>query len=279
MDLDTILERVLALSEDNDWEGAVELLRDHLEDFKDEAAVHCWLGVAERELGLEGVAYERFKQALALNPEDPYILSTAGNGLAYFDDADAEPALRAAALMAPQVAVGRLLYGAYLVREGLIEDGLRELNAAREIDADDPQIAYELGVGHALARDWDRSSDALGEAVSLDPEDGWARLVFGLVLLESGQFEEGAGEILSGARIAEEDVDAQLAASLATASVGREGVAYEMLERARTRAAEADLALVTDVEDRLDGGHAAAREMLMEDFAPDLLRTRLNERP
>ena len=279
MDRDDLLSRALSFADEEDWESAAGLLRDHVDDFDDDPAVHCWLGVAERELGMEGVAYERFKRALALEPDDPYVLATAGNGLAHFDDPDAEQALRAAALTAPQVAVGRLMYGAYLSREGFHEEGIKELSAAREIDPDDPQIAYELGVAFALAEDHDRATDVLADAVRLDPEDGWVRVVFGLELLEAERFEEGAGELMSGARIREDDVDAQLAAALAAAATGREGTAYEMLERARIRANEADLVMVTAVEDRLDGGHEAAHALLTEDLAPNMLRIRLSERP
>lgn len=273
------LERALSLFDENDWEGAAEMLRDGLERFPDEAAMHCWLGVAERELGMEGVAYERFKRALALQPTDPWVLATAGNGVAAFDDPDAEPALRAAAITAPELALTRLLYGAYLSREGLAEDARRELLAARELDEDDPQIAYELGVAYALEEDWDAASNALADAVHLDPEDGWNRVVFGLVLLENERLDEATGELVSGARLREDDVDAQMLAALAAAALGREGTAFEMLERARIRAAEGDLALVTDVEDRLDAGHEAAESMLYEDMAPDVLRSRLAERP
>ncbi len=88
-----------------------------------------------------------------------------------------------------------------------------------------------------------------------------------------------AGELLAGARIRADAVDAQLAAALAAAATGRDGTAYEMLERARIRATEPDLALLTAVEDRLDAGHEAAREMLEEDLAPEILRSRLRERP
>jgi tetratricopeptide (TPR) repeat protein len=279
MDRDALLERALTLSDDEDWEGAAEILRDHLQDFEEDPAVHCWLGVAERELGLEGLAYERFKRALALNPEDPYILATAGSGLAAFDDPDAEPALRAAALIAPQVAIGRLMYGAYLAREGFLPEALKELTAAREIDSEDPQIAYELGVAYALAEDHDQATDALADAVRLDPEDGWARVVLGLELLEADQIDEAVGELMSGARLREDDVEAQLAAALAAAATGREGSAYEMLERARMNAVESDLVLVMAVEDRLDAGHEAAASLLNEDLAPNMLRMRMRERP
>ena len=63
MDRDALLGRALSLSEEGDWAGAAELLLEHLTDFDEDPAVHCWLGVAEREMGLEGTAYERFKKA------------------------------------------------------------------------------------------------------------------------------------------------------------------------------------------------------------------------
>jgi predicted Zn-dependent protease len=279
VDASQLLERVHTLAEEGDWTAAAELLREHLADFDDDPAVHTWLGVAERELGMEGVAYERFKRALALEPTDPYVLATAGSGIAAFDDDDAERALRTAALTAPEVSLARLMYGAYLVREGFVDDGVKELLAAREIDPDDAQIAYELGVGLALAGRPDQAADAMGDAVRMDPEDGWVRTVFGLVLLESGRPDEAAGELISGARLAPEDVDAQVVAALAAAANGLDDVAWEMLERARMIAVEGDMVLVDDVEERIDAGEGAASSMLTEDFAPDMLRTRLRERP
>ncbi|MDX1646142.1 MAG: tetratricopeptide repeat protein [Longimicrobiales bacterium] len=279
MDRDTILSRALTLGEQEDWAGAAELLRDHLSDFEEDPAVHCWLGVAERELGMDGVAYERFKRALALDPSDPYVLATAGNGIAHVDDPDAEQALRAAAVTAPDVAVGRFLYGAYLAREGFLEQGLEELRAARELDPGDHQIAYELGAAYAMAGEHEKATDALADAVRLAPDDGWTRVVFGLELLEEDRMEESAGELLSGARLLEEDVYAQLAAALAAAATERLDEAFEMMERARIRALEGDLALVTGVEERVDSGAEEAARFLTEELAPNMLRLRLSERP
>jgi len=274
-----VLERAHSLADDGDWEGTAELLLEHLEDFSDDPAMHCWLGVAERELGLGGAAYERFKRALALDPEDPYVLATAGDGIASFDDPDAERALRVAALTAPELPLARLLYGAYLAREGFLEQALVELSAARELDPDDAEIMYETGVAYALSRRFDESVDALGDAVRLDHENGWVRVVFGLVLLESDRADEAAGELVAGARLRPDDVDAQLAAALASAVAGQPGTAYEMLERARLNASDVDLELVTNVEDRLDDGPESAEALLAEELVPDLLRSRLQERP
>lgn len=279
MTRDQLLERALTLFDELDWEGGAELLREYLEDFADDPAVHCWLGVAERELDMDGVAYERFKRALALEPTDPHVLATAGNGVAAFDDEAAEPALRTAALTAPEMPFTRLMYGAYLAREGYHEDALRELAAARALDEDDPQIAFELGVGHALADDFDAANDAFSDAVRLDPDDGWVRVVFGLSLLEADRADEATGELLAGARRRDDDVDAQLVAALAAGATGRDGLAYEMLERARLSAPDADLEPISAVEDRLDAGHEAAADFLSDELAPDMLRSRLRERP
>ncbi len=278
MGRDEVLERALSLFDEDEWEAGAELLRDHLVERGDDPALHCWLGVAERHLGLEGIAYERFKRALALEPSDPYVLATAGDGIAAFDDEEAEPALRAAALTAPEIPLTRLMYGAYLAREGLLEEAVRELRAARELDEDDPQIAYELGVAHALSEAWERANDAFSDAVRLAPDDGWVRVVFGLCLREAGRAEEAAGELVSAARELEQDVEASLAAALAAASVGHDDLAYEMLERGRIVASEPDQALVSAVEDRIDAGPEDAASMLDDTLGPRILRARLRER-
>ena len=62
-------------------------------------------------------------------------------------------------------------------------------------------------------------------------------------------------------------------------NIGRDGTAFEMLERARMRAVEVEMVMVLAVEDRLDGGHEAAQSLLMEEVAPEMLRSRLSERP
>lgn len=279
MDLDELLGRALDLGDEGDWDAMAELLREHLAEFEEEPAVHCWLGAAERELGLEGVAYERFRRALSLGPTDPYVLATAGNGLAAFDDPSAEQALRTAALTAPDVSLARFLYGAYLAREGEYEKALEELGAARSLDPDEPQVAYELGVARALGGDRDGAIDAVGDAVRLDPEDGWQRVVLGLLLLEDERLEEGLGELAEGARRSPDDVEAQLLAALAAGAAGQDDLAWEMLERGRMRGAEGDMPLVLEVEERLDAGASSAHALLMDEGVPDSLRSRLAERP
>jgi tetratricopeptide (TPR) repeat protein len=279
MDLEKLLARAFSLADDGEWGSVVDVLREHLADFGDEASVHCALGVAEREIGNDGIAYECFKKALALQPEDAYVLATAGNGVAAYDDPDALEALKSAALLAPDVPVTRMLYGAYLAREGHHDQAIEQLEAARELDSTDPLIAYELGVAFALAGQIARACDSLRDAVQHDPDDGWARVVFGLLLLEDDRLEEAAGELIEGARMRPEDVDAQILAALAAGGTGLDGVAYEMLERGRMRALEGDVELIDTAEQQIDAGAEAAASYLDNDVQSDALRVRLKERP
>jgi len=278
-DIDEILEKALGMGEEGRWDDMASELREALPEYGENPALHCWLGVAERELGLDGVAYERFKAALAMNPEDPHILATSGSGIAAFDDPDAESALRAASILGPQVVEARWLYGAYLAREGLFQDAFRELEAAIELAPEDGSVLLEMGTARALNGEMDAAARWLGETVVAEPEDGWPRILLGLVELARGGLAEAAAELEAGARIMPEDVEAQLLAALAAVATDREGLGYEMLERARIRGAEEDAGLIGEVEERLDEGHEVAREFLVRELAPGILRDRLMVRP
>jgi tetratricopeptide (TPR) repeat protein len=276
---EALLDEAHRYGDEADFQAMAETLREGLERFPGDPFVLCWLGVAERELGLDGVAYERFKQCLAADPEDPFLLATAGTALASFDDPEAETALRAAALLAPEVPLARWMYGAYLTREGMLDEGLAELEAARELDPDDPVIAYELGVGRALAGDVGAGIDQLARAVELDPDDGWTRVVLGLALSEAGRGEEAAAELEAGARLRDDDTEAQLLAALALAAEGYEETAWEMLERTRFVAEGTDRMLAEGVEERLGGEPRDAARFLRREIGPSALRERLYTRP
>jgi len=279
MEVDDLLRQALDRGDDGDWEGMAEELREALEVVPEDPALLCWLGVAERELGLPGSAYDRFKEALAGEPQDPYVLATIGTGLAQFDDPDAEAALRSASVMAPDLALARWMYGAYLSREGLFEDALRELGAAAELAPEDPTVAYELGVAFALMGRFEKALEALARSVDLDAGEGWGQIVMGLVEAELGRMEEAARDLSEGARLRPEDVEAQLLAALAAESAGWEDLAYEMLERGRQGADAGDLPLLEAVESRLDEGASDSEALLNPEILPGALRERLMTRP
>lgn len=279
MDEGDLLQRALGRGEDGDWEGMAEELMEGLELTPDDPALLCWLGVAERELGLSSSAYDRFKEALSHDPRDPHVLATLGTGLARFDDPDAEAALRSAAVLAPELPLARWMYGAYLSREGLFKEAMRELEAAVELSPEDPVAFYELGVALALQGELEPALDAFTRSVDLDAGEGWSQLVMGLVEAELGRMEEAARDLSEGARERPEDVEAQLLAALAAEAAGWEDLAFEMLERGRQGAQAGDVALLELVETRLDAGPGDAESLLTQELSPGALRERLMERP
>ncbi len=279
MEIEDLLQEALALGEEGDWAAMAEALSQALDTVPDDPAVLCWLGVAERELGRMGSAYERFKAALALEPGDPHILATAGNGLAQFDDPDAEGALRSASLLAPELPLARWMFGAYLSREGLFDDALRELRSAQELAPEDPVVAYELGVALALQGRLEEALDPLTRSVDLDPGEGWYQVVLGLVEAELDRMEEAAGDLSQGARLRADDVEAQLLAALAAEAAGWEDLAYEMLERGRLGSVQGDLPLLDLVETRISAGAGESRAFLVQELLAGALRERLMTRP
>jgi tetratricopeptide (TPR) repeat protein len=262
-----------------DWEGVAEELREALESAPGDPALLCWLGVVEREMGVPGSGYDLFKEALAQAPRDPLILATIGNGLAQLDDPDAEAALRSAAVMAPDLVLARTLYGAYLSREGLHEDAIRELDAASALDPDDSFVAYERGVALALQGRMVEALDALSRSVELEPEEGWVRVVKGLVEVTLDRLEDAARDLAEGARERPEDVEAQVLAALAAGAVPREDLAWEMLERGRQNADPLEVPFLEQVEMRLDEGPESARAFLVQEVVPGAMRERLMTRP
>jgi len=278
-EVESLLQEALELADGEEWEGVIDLLVGGLERFPGDAYLLCWLGLAEQELGEEGSAYDHFRQALEAAPEDPVLLATAGNALAAFDDPMAEGALRSAALLAPDLPQARWMYGAYLSREGMLEEALTHLEAAVALDAEDAVIHVELGAARALAGDLEQASLSFARATELAPEDGWPEVLFGLARFLVGELEEALGPIARGADLREDDVEAQLLSALLFAAGGWDARALEMLERARLVAGPGDRDLLLEVDQRIEEGEEAALQFLEEGFAAAALRERLMQRP
>lgn len=277
MDVQSQLERALGLGDEGRFAEMADLLERALEEAPDDAYLLGWLGVAARELDQPGVAYDLFKRCLAQDPQDPHLLALAGAGLAAFDDADAEPALRAAAVMAPDVAFTRIQYGAYLAREGLFDEALEHLRAAVALTPDDPTVHGELGIALALKGDHAAAAAAMEEALALAPDDSWTRVLLGLVLLDDGRTEEAAGELVRASLERAEDAEAQVLAALAAAAVGWDDSAEEAAARAAYAPEGADAAILTDMDERIAAGADAAREFLIDTLAPSVLHERLTQ--
>jgi tetratricopeptide (TPR) repeat protein len=276
-DVEQALEDALQLGEEGRWEEMAALLERALKEDAEEPYVLGWLGVAHRELGNDGIAYEYFKQCWQNDPLDPQLLALCGAGLAAFDDPDAEAALRAAALTGPDVAIARLQYGAYLAREGLFDQALDHLNAAVELEPEDPIMRGELAVAHALKGDHRRAAEKFEETLELEPEDSWSRVLLGLVQLELKESERAAETLIRAAEERTDDAEAQILAALAAASVGWEDAATDIIARAEYAEESVDTELLEETRERIEDGADAAGSFLQDVVAPAALHDRLHQ--
>lgn len=274
-DIEALLDRALSLGDEGRWQEMAELLAGALEDEPDDAYLLCWLGVAERELDNEGASYDYFKRCLAQDPTDPQLLALAGSGVAAFDDPDAEPALRAAALTGPDLPFTRLQYGAYLAREGFFDEALEHLRAAVSLAPEDPAMHGELGIALALKGDLARAADTMEDALALAADDSWTRVLLGLVYVELGRIDAAAEMLLQASSERPEDGEAQVVAALAAAAAGWVDAAEDALARIPYAAEPVDREVVTEAETRVAEGEAAAKRMLVDTVAPSLLHERL----
>ena len=275
---DDPLERALALGEEERWDEMAETLEEALRVDADDPYLLGWLGVAERERGNDGIAYEYFKRCVAQDPDDPMLLALAGSGLAAFDDPEAETALRAAALTGPELSATRLQYGAYLARAGLFDEAFVQLQAAIDLEPDDPVVHGEMASALALKGDHAAAADRMETALELAPDDSWNRTLLGLLYVETGEMERAAEHLLNAAQARTDDPEVQVAAALAAVSVGWEDAAHDAIARAGYAVEEAsDRELVDEADDRVSSGADASADMLRETLAPSMLRERLME--
>lgn len=275
--VDGLVAEAESLGAEERWDQARALLLEALPDHPHDPLLLCWLGIASERIDEDGQAYDFFRRCLAEEPSDPFILAAAGSGIAAFDDPDAEAALRLAAITAPQFPFARSAYGAYLAREGLFDDALRELSAARDLAPDDVAIRAELGVAMLLAGKTEDGVTELEEALS-GTDDAWLRGLYALALIETGRTEEGAEHLYRSSRERLDDLEVHLLSALASAAEGWEEEAWAAVARAEDASDASDRALVREVEEAVGDGPEAARDFLREHLGPSLLRERLHQR-
>jgi len=277
--LEDALRSAAELAEDGQAAEAFEQLVEWDERAPEDPALLCLLGALAREVGADGPAYDYFRRCLATNPADPTVLATAGQGVAAFDDPDAETALRAAALTGPGLVLTRLTYGAYLAREGLMEEALGELEAARDLAPEDGLVRFELATALYLAGQRTEAVREMEFAAEFRPEDGWIGALLGMTQWEVGREEEGAEQLHRvGEELRPEDGELHLFASLAFGGLGWLDEAWNAHARAEVVPQPPDQAVLREVEVALEGGEEAANALLRQDLAPGMIRERLLQR-
>ena len=274
-ELDEQLLEATRLTEEGESAQALAMLLSLEIDHPDDATLLCMIGALAAHLEAEGMAADFFRRCLEQNPTEPNLLVTAGAGLAAVSDPAAEPALRLATLTAPDLAAARLHYGGYLVREGLVSQGLDELAIARRLDPDDSLVRRELGVGLLLAG---RAAEALEEleaAVLMEGEDLDLRMLFGLTLVQEGDLPRAAEELYPLGTLYPDDGEVQAVLALVFWVADWEDEAWLALSRAESAPEQPDRALLREVEEAIEAGGDVVRSLLLDEVAPSALRDRI----
>lgn len=263
------------LAEDGEEGRALEVLLKVESDYPEDVTLLCMIGALAAHSGAEGMAADYFRRCLEREPMDPQILVTAGSGLAALGDPAAEPALRLAALTAPDLAPARMHYGAYLVRGGMTDAGIDELLAARSIDATDPDVRRELGIAYLLGRRPAEGLEELEAGVEMEPEDADLRMLFGLALIQERDLPRAAEEMYPLGLSMADDAEVQGLLALLYYLAGWEEEAWIALSRAEATPETLDPVWLSEVQEALESESEAVRSLLLDEIAPTALRDRL----
>jgi DNA-binding winged helix-turn-helix (wHTH) protein/TolB-like protein/Flp pilus assembly protein TadD len=143
--------------------------------------------------------------------------------------AQAERFYRRALELNPNYAVARHWYGEFLAHMGRFDEGIPEITRAAELDPLSPIIRTDLGVVYFLARRYDRSAEALKNALEIDPgffkAHGWLAGTYSFL----GDHDRALEEVAKSGPPGEIWVDANRCMVLARA--GRTAEAREVLRR------------------------------------------------
>jgi len=203
-----------------DEAGALEALLELELEHPDSAPLFCLIGVLAVRQGADGMAVDYFRRCLELGPDDVDVLLAAGAGLDALADPGAEPALRSASILAPDRAEARMRFGSFLARQGLLEQGITELEVARGLEPANASVRKELGIALLLAGRAAEAGHELETAAAEDPEDIDARLLWGLALLEVEELSAAAEVLHPLSSVAVDDGEIQLLVALVSGLEG-----------------------------------------------------------
>lgn len=275
MEIESVLLEASRLSEEGLHGEALSMLLEAEPENSENAALLCMIGALSAHLSADGMAVDFFRRCLALEPTDPRILITAGNGLAAVGEPGAEPALRMAALSNPDMAEARYSYGSFLIRNGLVEQGIEELGEARRLAPELEDVHLQLGIGHWLAGNTEAALAELESAVAANGEDWDARTIYGLVLLADERLDVAAEEMYPLAEPTAADGPLQLILALTFAAAEWDDQAWLALSRAEGADPPIDSLTGREVEEAIEAGGDAVRSLLLEEIAPPALRERI----
>jgi TolB-like protein/DNA-binding winged helix-turn-helix (wHTH) protein/Flp pilus assembly protein TadD len=253
------------------FERGIEYFNRALEKDPGNARAYAGLAVAYGGLGIYGDlrGYPSQKAASLKAIEIDEALGDAHTTLAWatftldWDIAGAEQEFRRAIELNPSDARAHAWYGTFLALRGRVEDSLRQVKSARELDplslANTSTAAF---ISHYNARDYDKAIEVCREALDLDPNFLPARRRLVEVYEQTGELGKAIEEQQRAAALAGEDPQVGREVNLlrkAYAEGGPRGYWVQKLELFRADVHPRDLIYVAKVYTRLGDKDEAFR--------------------
>jgi serine/threonine-protein kinase len=209
---------------------------------KDKTFAAAYAGLADSyqymsnyQIGSPEVLMPKAKQAAerALQLDDR--LAQAHTSLAairfyHMEGGDIEGEFQRAIALDPSYAQAIHWYGLYLAATGRIEESVRELKLARDIDPKSLIIRANIGFVYYLGRDYDRAEEAEKNTIQMDPSFIAAHGYLGQVYLEKKQYAEAIDEFRTALSLSPGDVAGQADLAYAYAISGNKAQADEILQ-------------------------------------------------
>ena len=200
----------VALFESGQAAHAQERYRKALAIDPDYAPAYNNLGVALRARGGVAEAIAVYQEGLRRREDYADLHYNLGNALSEAGRlADAEAAFRRAIALEPDSAPAHRNLGNLLAAQGLAAAGMVYLRRALALAPDDVPAAYDLGTLLLEAERFDEAEEALRRVVQLRPEHAEARNNLGIALASRGLLVEAEREFEAAVRLKPDLADAQ----------------------------------------------------------------------
>jgi tetratricopeptide (TPR) repeat protein/serine/threonine protein kinase len=170
---------------------------------------HCHLARALCHLGKSDDAIAAYRNAVKVDPKCADAHNNLGVLLFTTDPGVAVEHLRQAAALLP-TALSLTNYGWSLTRTGKLDEGIRILESALELDATLPLTYENLGEAFQAKKEFDRSIAAYLKAIDLQPNYAEAWSYLGAVYMELGRFAEALEALHRGHAYGQGKVDYDL---------------------------------------------------------------------
>ncbi len=142
------------------------------------------------------------KRALELDESSGEAHTSLGNifWTSYFDWHRAEREFKRAIELNPNYATAHMWYGGSLASLGRIDDAIREIDQAVDLDPLSPLPAMAAGAYLFMVREYEQSSSFLEMVLGLNPDYPMARWFLGLSYAQKGSFPEAVAELQDAVR-------------------------------------------------------------------------------